>query len=250
MRYFETNISNGTATVTFCRGKVNAIDEAVVLELLELTAALTENSDITGLILTGKGRFFSFGFDVPQLYDLPREDFTRFLRLYCRLYHELFLLPKPLVAAVNGHATAGGCILALACDYRLMVDNNSKMALNEVAIGASLFAGVVAMLRYVVGNAAAEKVLLSGRMFTAREAHEIGLVNELTAGDRLMQAAADKVKDLGRHYGPGYAGLKRLIRKPVAEDWRRYEEQSIDEFVDIWYSPNTREKIKQVKIQR
>src|SRR5215813_10243951 len=145
----------GIATVALSRGKVNAVNEDMVEELRFVFGDLADRRDVDGVVLTGDGSFFSFGFDVPALYGLTPEAFLAFLKRFAALYTELFELPKPLVCAVNGHAAAGGCMLALTADARVMAEGRGRIGLNEVAFGSSLFAGSVEMLRFVAGDAAA-----------------------------------------------------------------------------------------------
>jgi len=161
----------------------------------------------------------------------------------------MFLFPKPIVAALNGHAVAGGCVLALPCDTRIAADVTMSMALNEVALGASLFASTVEMLRYRLRNAEAEQLLLTGRMIDTKEALRIGLVDQVVEGSNLLPTALSRAQELAAQYGPGYVALRRLIRQRVADRWLRREEASIEEFVRIWYTPETRAKTRLVQIR-
>ncbi|PKK82013.1 MAG: enoyl-CoA hydratase/isomerase family protein [candidate division Zixibacteria bacterium HGW-Zixibacteria-1] len=240
---------DATSVITMSRGKVNAINPDFVAELSGHLAELADNPEVKTVVLTGNGKFFSFGFDIPEMYDYSKEEFTRFLVSFCNLYRDLFLFPKPVIAAINGHAVAGGCILALACDYRMMIDDSAKMALNEVTFGASIFAGTVAMLKHCVGNRAAEKVLLTGHMFSPKEALELGLADELVKADNLMESTTLKAEEYGRRYSPAFTSLKRLLRQPVVDEWSDREEESIREFVEIWYSPETRAQTKKIVIR-
>src|SRR5262249_38956385 len=180
---------DGIATVHLSRGKVNALIPEMVDELRVAFRELAARQDVAGVVLTGDGAFFSFGFDVPALYDLTPAAFLAFLRSFAALYTELFELPKPLVAALNGHAAAGGCMLALTAGGRGMAEGRGRMGLNEVAFGSSLFAGSVEMLRFVAGDAAASRAALGGALLEGGEALRLGLVDELVAGDRLLEVA-------------------------------------------------------------
>jgi Delta3-Delta2-enoyl-CoA isomerase len=245
----RTPVSDGTVTVTLSRGKVNAINEEFVAELSAQMRALRDDPAVTAVILTGRGKFFSFGLDVPELFDRSPEQFADFLGDFCRLYLDLFTFPKPLVASINGHAVAGGCILALACDYRIMLAEGPKIALNESTLGASLFAGTVEMLKYAVGNRNAQEILLTGNMYTPSQALAMGLVDQLVDPDRLLPAAAQKAKEFSANYGPNFESLKHLLRQPTADSIDRREPASIQEFVRIWYLPETREKITRIQIK-
>ena len=112
------DIHEGIATVRLERGKVNALNEQVVDELSSCLRGLESDPTVRGVLLTGTGKFFSFGFDIPEFLGAQREEFTGYLRKFTTLYRELFVHPRPVVAALNGHAVAGGCMLATACDVR------------------------------------------------------------------------------------------------------------------------------------
>lgn len=245
----EISRDSNTALVTLSHGKVNAIDHRMLSELTQIFQQLETAPYVASVILTGNGKFFSFGFDVPALYDLPPDDFTQFLKTFCNLCRTLFLFPKPLVAAINGHAVAGGCILALTADYRIMNAQSGKVSLNEITFGSGLFPAAVEMLRFAVGNRCAEEMLLSGRMLSGVDAHAIGLVDELVEESHLIERASRKTHELSRYTGPAYANLKRLARQPVADTWLAREDQAIKDFVTIWYSPHTRALLKSVQIR-
>ncbi|MGD9037280.1 MAG: enoyl-CoA hydratase/isomerase family protein, partial [Syntrophobacterales bacterium] len=128
--------NDGIAIVSLQRGKVNALNEPMVEKLQNSLQELEKDENITSVILTGSGKFFSFGFDVPEFLNYSKSDFIRFLEKFTNFYTYLFLFPKPIVAALNGHTIAGGCMLATACDFRLMVTGKARISLNEITFGA------------------------------------------------------------------------------------------------------------------
>ncbi len=248
MNYVEVEINEGVATVVLSRGKVNALNGIVVDELRERLKVLEVGQDVKALVLTGYGNFFSFGFDIPEFLSFTKAEFTNFLTNFTDLYTYLFLYPKPVVAALNGHTIAGGCMLALACDSRLMAAGKGKISLNEIAFGSSVFAGSTAMLRFWIGSANATKVLYSGAMYSAEEAMSLGLVQEVLPEDQLMFQARRIASDLASKHSPAFASIKSLLRKPIAEEMMQRERASIREFVDIWYSEPTWANLQNIKI--
>src|ERR1700730_17239221 len=158
--------SEEIATVVLKRGNVNALNGTLLAQLKDCLKALEDDRQTRGIILTGFGKFFSFGFDIPEFLAFTKEEFSDFVTNFTDLYAYLFLYPKPVVAALNGHALAGGCMLALACDYRIMVMGNAKISLNEIGFGSSVFAGSTEMLRFWVGNSNASKILCSGALYS------------------------------------------------------------------------------------
>jgi len=248
MNFIEAEIREGIATVVINRGKVNALNGMVVDELIKCLKSLEFDQGLKALVLTGCGKFFSFGFDIPEFLSFTKEAFTKYLTNFTDLYTYLFLYPKPVVAALNGHTIAGGCMLALACDNRVMVAGKGKISLNEIAFGSSVFAGSVEMLRFWIGSANATKALYSGAMYSAEEAMSLGLVQEVITEDNLMVEARKIALDLASRHSPAFASIKSLLRRPIAEEMMQRESASIREFVDIWYSEPTWANLQDIKI--
>jgi enoyl-CoA hydratase/carnithine racemase len=227
---------------------VNALNEQLVDELNEQLLKLLEDQQTRAIILTGKGKFFSFGFDIPEFLGYSKESFLGYLRKYSSLCTLLFFCPKPVIAALNGHTMAGGCVLAVACDHRIMVSGKAKIALNEINLGSSVFAVIVEMLKHCAGTPAAEKILSSGAMLSAEEAQKLGLVNRVVQEDELEAVALSVAREYATKSGPAFASIKKLLRGPVAEGIGKREEESLLEFVDIWYSEATRKNLQEIKI--
>jgi enoyl-CoA hydratase/carnithine racemase len=117
-------------------GVTNALNPKVVYELEAILRRVREDEAVKGLVLASSNeKFFSIGFDIPELFEMNREDFKWFYRSFNGICMDLFTLPKPTVAAMTGHAIAAGCILALCCDYRFMAQGHKLMGLNEVKLG-------------------------------------------------------------------------------------------------------------------
>jgi 3,2-trans-enoyl-CoA isomerase len=232
-------VKSSTTTLTLSRGKVNAINPELASELLAQLKGLEKDPSVNAVILTGAGKFFSFGFDLPEMMDWPREKFGPFIYQFSDLLTYMFLYPKPLIAAVNGHATGGGCMLAIACDHRIMVEGKAKIALNEVNFGASVFAGSVEMLRFWTGSRHAWKVLSTGAMFVAGEAKDMGLVDAVVPETDLMPTCEKLAAELGANPLPAFAQMKKLLRGHVVHEYSRREHESIEQWLDIWYSPAT-----------
>jgi Delta3-Delta2-enoyl-CoA isomerase len=247
--HVRLSVHQEIAELTLQRGRVNAVDEQLVRELSSCLHQLAEDPTVRGTVLTGSGNFFSFGFDVPHFLDYPAEKFTQFLYEFTTLYREMFSHPKPIVAAVNGHAVAGGCMLASACDARFMVSGKAKIGLNEIGFGSSLFAGSVAMLKYWVGERWAQEIIYSGKLYSAGEAQTFGLVDAVTSENGLLDAARNAVRSSATKEPAAFRSLKGLLRKPVVEEMIEREAESIREFVGIWYCEPTRKNLHEITIR-
>jgi Delta3-Delta2-enoyl-CoA isomerase len=250
MDFITSRTSDGISTLTINRGKVNALNGEVVNQLRAQLKLLETDSIVRAVILTGADKFFSFGFDIPEFLSFSKEQLIAYLRNFTELYTYLFLYPKPVVAALNGHAMAGGCMLALACDYRVMVDGKARISLNEIGFGSSVFAGSVEMLRFWVGSANASSILYSGAMYSANEARNLGLVDEVAGEQELGFVSNQAAFVLGSKHGPAFASIKALLRRPIAEEMKRREELSISEFADIWYSEATWSNLQSIIIRQ
>jgi len=249
MTFVHLDIHEGIATVRLERGKVNALNEQVVDELSSCLRGLESDPTVRGVLLTGTGKFFSFGFDIPEFLGAQREEFTGYLRKFTTLYRELFVHPRPVVAALNGHAVAGGCMLATACDVRVMVKENARIGLNEIGFGSSLFAGSMELLRFCVGDRRAQEAVYGGALYTAEQALGLGLIDAAVPEDALVHEARGRLEQLAGRSPDAFRSIKRLLRRPVLEEMQRGEDASIQEFVDIWYSEATRAELEKIKIR-
>lgn len=248
MQYVQYVNDQGIVTVKLSRGKVNAIHETVVDEMTVCLNELVGDAGVRAVILTGTGKFFTFGFDIPEFLSYPKESFIRYLTKFTDLYASLFLYPKPVIAALNGHTIAGGCMLAIACDYRIMVPGKAKIALNEINFGSSLFAGSVDILKLLLGQREAEKAVYNGTMYSAEEAYRIGLIDQIASEVDLEDEAKKIAGQYAEKDGVAFSSIKRLLRGPTAELILKRERDSILEFVDIWYSESTWKNLQDKKI--
>jgi len=248
MQYISLEMDEDVAWITLNRGKVNALNYELLSELDECLNELESDPAARALVLTGTGKFFTFGLDIPELFPYSKDEFAEFLTKFTNLYTRVFLYPRPVIAALNGHTIAGGCMIATACDYRLMVAGKAKISLNEITFGSSVFAGSVEMLRTCVGNRNAHAILYSGAMLTAEEALDLGLIDQKTTEANLRDDANRVALDFASRDRHAFASIKGLLRKPIADEWKHREQASIAEFVDIWYSESTRTQLEQIKI--
>ena len=249
MGFLHLGIEEGLVTVRLERGKVNALNEQVVDELAACFRRLETDPAVRGIVLTGTGKFFSFGFDIPEFLGMPKDAFAAYLRKFARLYRDLFVHPRPIVAALNGHTVAGGCMLATACDLRVMVKENGKIGLNEIGFGSSLFAGSLALLRFWVGDRRAQEIVYGGALLTAEQALDRDLVDAVVSEGALLDEARTRLEELASRSPQAFRSIKRLLRQSVLDEIERREEASIREFVEIWYSEETRAELEKIKIR-
>lgn len=249
MGFIQLSKDGQVAILTIKRGKVNALNEELIDELHGKLKQIEKIEKFRALILTAQGKFFTFGFDIPEFIKGTKDEFKRYLHKFTALYAYIFQYPKPVIAAINGHAIAGGCMLVNACDYRLMVIGKAKISLNELSFGASVFAGCVDMLKYWVGPKKAQEVLFSASMYSAEQAHELGLIDRVVGWDDLDTAAMNVAKEYAAKDPLAFASIKKLLRKPIVDALAGREADSVDEFHDIWYSENTWLNLQEIIIR-
>lgn len=249
MKFLDVELVEGTATVSLNRPKVNALNEEFVEELRECLSGLAGDSGVKAVIITGRGSFFSFGFDVPGFMAYKKKSFQKYVMKFSKLTREIFMFPKPVIAGLNGHAVAGGTILALSCDYRVMVKDKPRISLNELTFGSTIFTSVAEYLKFAVGSNNAQKVLYSGKMFTAQEALSLGLVDEAVT-EKGFSGALNKIAlEYGSRDGSVFKSVKEILRSGTLKRIEKDEKRTISEFVDIWYSERTRKNLARIEIR-
>lgn len=249
MKYLDVSLEDDIVTVTIIRAKVNALNEELVDELYECFGKLAKDKGVIAVILRGQGSFFSFGFDVPGFMDYKKKAFERYVRKFSKLTQSIFMYPKPVIAGLNGHTIAGGAILALSCDYRVMVKGKPKISLNELTFGSTVFSSVTEYLRFAVGSGSAQKVLYSGKMYSAEEALPVGLIDEAVTQRSFPNALLRVAREYGARDRKVYMSVKKLLRSEVNKKIEKNEKKSISEFVDIWYSKSTRKNLAKIEIR-
>lgn len=186
----ETADHDGIAILTLNHGPVNALDLELLTAVPETLAAVV---DARAVVLTGSGRSFSAGVDLKRIADGGLRYVEKFLPALSLATLTLFEHPKPVVAAVNGHALAGGCVLAAACDIRLM--SSGTIGLTELAAGVPFPTVPLEIMRHAVGPALDAMVLGAGRL-APDQATSIGLVHEIAEADQLLAAALRRADGL------------------------------------------------------
>ena len=183
------------AEIRMDRPPANALDHALLEKLL---AALdtVQARGARALILSGRPGMFSGGLDVPALIDCKRPEIERFWQQFFLLTCRLASSPVPVIAALSGHAPAGGAVLALQCDYRIAIEGNFKIGLNEVQVGLPVPGTILLALEQVIGSRLARRIATRGSLLPMAEALAIGLVDELVDPDSLMPTALIRAQEL------------------------------------------------------
>jgi enoyl-CoA hydratase len=222
-------------------GKANAIGPAFLSAISDLFEGLR---DARAAVITGQGAAFSAGLDLPALIDLDRGALRAFMDRFDEVMLRLFELPQPLVAAVNGHAIAGGCVLALQADLRIAADRELRIGLNETQLGIGLPAIVVETLRCQVPPQSLPVIALEGRLFSPREALQLGLVHEVVPEAELLDRALQRATALAALPEGGARLVKAALRQPAAELVRARRAAEAEQWLESWFSVGAQEKLR------
>ena len=199
MKHFTTTITDTVAILAINRPPTHALSSEAISEFKEALSVLEQNTEVHAVVITGTGnKIFSFGFDLPEIIHFNQQEFAAFYNSFNELCLQMYTYPKPLVAAINGYAIAGGCIIALCCDHRLMSNGKCSMGVNEVKLGANVPWAATIILEQITGPRYTEEAILTGRLYTPDELLERGMVDELHHPDELQKAAIEKANTLGR----------------------------------------------------
>ncbi|HEX7880762.1 MAG TPA: enoyl-CoA hydratase/isomerase family protein [Candidatus Eisenbacteria bacterium] len=233
------------------KGKTHSIDPDMVGRLRALFEELAHDDSVGAVLLSGLGdRFFCNGLDVDCLLALNRREMTRFVDDFLGLCRDLYLFPRPLVAAINGHAMAGGLILALAADYRIVCDENRSLGFTEIRLGLPVPREAVMILSELVGNRTAHRLVLSGEVLLPEAAYRAGLVHEVTSFRHLETVAETVAAERAALPHVAYARTKRYLRSATAELMAPLAASSRDEFLECWYLPETQAALKRLAEKR
>ncbi len=234
---------DGVAVMVLDHGKANALNGEFLDEFNRQLSA--HSADVPrGLILTAEGSIFCAGLDLVALVDNDRPEMERLLESLYQVCVSLFMFPRPVVCAMNGHAIAGGALLSLACDIRLMAQGEAKWGLNESALGISMPAYTVPMLQYALSRPVVEKLLYSGNIYPAFKARDMDILDGLEESDHLLDAAVERVVEWTASPA-AFADIKHRLRAPtlsVMEAARRDN----DAWLNLWFAQDTKQKIRDI----
>jgi len=246
MKMIRVEHHGEVAIVKLDRGVTNTIDLQLVEELSETLQGVTHDPGVHSLVLgSSNERFFSIGFDIPQLFGLARQDFKFFYQTFNRVCMDLYTLPKPTIAAITGHAIAGGCILALCCDYRFIAQGRKLMGLNEIRLGVPVPYLADCVLRHIVGVRYARDIMDIGEFYQPEESLQMGIVDQVLPLEQVLPKSVEKARLLGGSPQEAFAMIKRnRVERVEAQVLTRLEEKERF-FVDRWYSDEARERLRE-----
>jgi len=232
------------AVLRLDKARGNAIDEPLVEALAAAAAELARDPEVRGVLLaSAHPKLFCPGLDLVSLVQYDRASMERFMSAFLVAVWALYGLPKPVVAAVSGAAVAGGCILALTADHRVL-KRGAPIGLNEVKVGVPLPSSVTRLLRASVPPQALSRIALLGRNFSDETALEAGLADELGDADGFEALCRARLDEFADKDARALAATKAWLREGVLGEMMARESERLDAWLDGWFSPGTQERIR------
>lgn len=239
----DVAINEGIAVLTMRHGKANALD----IELCEALAARFHalHADASkAVVITGQGKIFSAGVDLIRVGNGGASYIRDFLPALHKLYDQVFFHPKPVVAAINGHAVAGGAVLAACADRRIMAREGGRIGVTEMLVGVPFPALALEIVRFAVPARHLPEFTLSGATYTTDAALDRGWIDEIAEPTELLEDALAVATELAELSPPAFAQTKRQLRQAVTERMAQ-SGAAIDKAVtDIWTAPETLGRIR------
>jgi Delta3-Delta2-enoyl-CoA isomerase len=230
------------------RPPVNALDPPLIRAL---TAAI-EAAPAQGaraLVLTGATGMFSAGLDVPALLALDRTGIRAFWDEFFGVMRSIARSAIPIASAITGHSPAGGAVLALFSDYRIMAEGDFKIGLNEVQVGLPVPPVIAGALARLVGARAAEQLLVSGALLGPSEALAVGLVDRVVPIDAVVPSAIAWARAIAALPAHACAATRRTARAGLVASFDGVDAALFEEMTDVWFGPETRSTM-QALVQR
>lgn len=233
----------GIAVLTLSHGKANALD-------LDFCRALTarfidlRGYDARAVVLTGRGKIFSAGVDLKKLSEGGTPYIRDFLPALHALYDAVFFHPKPVVAAVNGHAIAGGCVLAACADRRIMARESGRIGVTELLVGVPFPALAFEIVRFAVPPRYLSELTLTGATYDSDAALRRGWIDEVAEPADLLDDALSVARELAEISPVAFAQTKAQIRHAVTERMASSGKAIDAKVTDIWTTPETLARIR------
>ena len=234
---------DGIRILRLAHGKVSAMDVELGEALIKEMADAASDASVTAVILTGSGSSFSAGVDLFRLLKDGQDYARRFLPVLDDFLRAALTLPKPMIAAVNGHAIAGGCILAAACDHRIMTEGNGRIGIPELAVGVPFPALPLQIMAARVADGPLRDLVFTGRTVLVDEAKTMGLIDEKCPSGMLMDRALEVAQRMAAIPAGAFALTKEAFYTPILLRTQQLADTNA-RVVDAWMQPHTYETIR------
>lgn len=248
MSAFRLELDDGVARVTLERPPANAMDHDCMDEMCALAERLVA-PDVNAVVVTGAGRFFSAGLDLFAVLSYPDDRAIVFANAFDDAMARWFALDRPVVAAVNGHAIAGGAVLAGAADFRLVADVPLKMGLTEILVGVPFPTSALEIVRHSCAGPHLAELLLRGKTYGPAESVARRLADEVVPAAELLDRATALARELGAHRREAFDPTKRVLRAEPLARMAAARTGGLDPAWRTWRTPETRAAMERYRAQ-
>ena len=231
---------NQVAVVKLDNGTTNPINMKLVFSLQENLEKLRLDTEIGSIVLSSNNtKFISIGFDLPLLIQLNRDELKNFYTTFNLLCEELYCFPKPTIAALTGHTIAGGCLLALLCDYRHFALGNKLMGLNEIKLGLAVPYLGDRILHQIAGTKVGKEIMETGELFPPEKILFWGLCDEVMSSELIIPGSIEKAGELAKLPPTAFREIKANRVFPIIKDLNKHQKSKEKIFLDCWFLPET-----------
>ncbi len=246
MNTINVTLKDRIAILTLDRGRSNAMNSEMITELHQMIRNIENDDNVAGIIITGKEGFFSAGLDLIELYDYDEVTIRIFWNDFLNLVKTMTSFRKPMISAISGHSPAGGCVLALCSDYRVMAEGKFIIGLNEVPVGIIVPSAIFHLYAFWLGNANAYRNMLEGKLMEPDEALACGLIDELVKPESILYAAERKMQKYIQLDAGTWRQSKINMRSELVAKVSADQTAMLDLMLKQWWLPGTRSILKTI----
>jgi len=244
MDTLQIAVNDRLAIITLDRGRSNPLNHQMVKELTACIKELVADDSVGGVILTGKEGFFSSGIDLIEAYDYNEEQIRSFWVDFLVMQSTLAAFKKPMVAAISGHSPAGGCIVAVCCDYRVMAEGKFIIGLNEIPVGIIVPGSVFNLYAFWLGQRKAYQYLMEGKLLNVNEALEVELIDEICPPESIISHAEKKIRAYMQMDPVTWGQSKMNLRKDLLAKLNSDQTETLNKMLAQWWAPATRKGLQ------
>lgn len=245
----ETIAHDSLIEIKLNRAPVNALNFELLDQLTKTIERVAEEG-ATGIVLSGGQKVFSGGLDVPYLLTCSTAELKACWSRFFDAARALARSPIPVVASIAGHNPAGGCVLALCCDYRVMAKGPYRIGLNETQVGLIVPDSIQYLMRRVIGAHRAERLIVAGAMIESQHAFEIGLVDELAIQEEVTTAALNWLRVQTALPQGAQRATRAIARADITQKLESFSDADLDGFIGGWYSEETQSVLKSLFVKK
>ncbi len=239
----DTEIRDGVVVVRFAHGKASALDTEFLVEIAR-TMEEVEAGDAKACVLTGTGKIFSAGVDLKRFIDEGTSYLNDFMPALDAAFTAMFAFEKPMIAACNGHAIAGGCVILSCCDLRFVAAGPGRIGVPELQVGVPFPLLPLEIMRFALPNNHVQEVLLGGRTYKVEQAQQLGLCDDVVEEGLLMERAMAAACQLASYPREAFRFNKRLLRRPVLDVLSRHGAEDNARALELWQSASCQQAVR------